>query len=410
LKRVVGAISCWCAALAFCAGTAVGAPAQLDSSFSSDGKVRTNFSPGFDYAAALALQPDGKIVVAGRAEISRGSFALARYNVGGALDTSFSGDGKTTTNFTRRDDSAKGVIVLADGDVVAAGVAGGRNPKFALVRYNADGTLDSAFSGDGKLVTDFTAGADFAFDVAAQADGKIVAVGAAAGGSRGRFALARYNDDGTLDPGFGGDGRVTTNVTAAHDAITGITIQPDGKIVVAGAANDDTFFAVARYNTDGTLDATFAGDGTMFTNFTPGHDFAWDVALQPDGKIAVAGRASGRFGLARYQSDGSLDTSFGGDGRITTNFTSSMDIATALALQADGKIVAVGEANDLKFAVARYNVDGSLDPGFGGDGRVTTNFTRHLDFAWDVAVQTDGKIAAAGGAGGRFGVVRYVGG
>jgi len=410
MKRLTVAISCGYAAVALLASFALGAPAELDPIFSDDGKLRTNFTPGFDQALAVAIQPDGKIVAAGRAESSGGVFAVARYTVDGTLDPTFSADGKTTANFRPGDDFAAAVVVLPDGDLVVAGRTAGRNHKFALVRYDADGTPDTAFSGDGRLVTDFTTGDDHAWDVAVQADGKIVAGGIAASGSDGQFAIARYNADGTLDPTFDGDGRVTTNLTARFDAITALAIQPDGKIVAAGAANDDRVFALARYNSDGTLDNTFDGDGKSVTNFTPGHDFAWDVALQPDGKIATSGRAAARFGLARYTADGTLDSTFGGDGRVTTNFTADLDISTGIGLQADGKIVAVGGANNLKFAIARYNDDGSLDLSFGGDGKVTTNLTRGRDYAWDFSLQADGKIVAAGAAGARFGVVRYLGG
>jgi uncharacterized delta-60 repeat protein len=411
VTRRTAPILCTLVAVALLASPAFGAPAELDPSFSDDGRALTNFSPGFDFALAVAVQSDGKIVAVGRADdATRGSFALARYDVDGTLDPTFGTNGKTTTSFTRGDDFATGVVVQADGKIVAAGLAAGGDERFALARYNTDGTLDATFSGDGKLVTNFTSGRDFAWDVAFQADGKIVAAGLAAGGLRGSFALARYNPDGTLDTAFGGDGRVTTQLTALHDAATAVAVQSDGKVVVAGAAHDDTFFALARYNADGALDDAFDGDGMTMTDFTPRNDFAWDLAVQPDGKIATTGQAAGRFGVARFHADGTLDSTFGGDGRVTTDFTRGSDTPNGIVVQTDGKIVVVGDANNLRFAVARYNSDGALDTGFGGDGKVATNLTRRLDFAWDVSLQTDGKIVVAGGAGGRFGLVRYMGG
>jgi uncharacterized delta-60 repeat protein len=414
IKRLTALILCGLVAVALLAGQALGAPADLDPSFSSDGKAMTNFTSGFDVGLAVAVQSDAKIVAVGRADAARGSFALVRYRADGTLDPAFGINGKTTTNFTGGDDFATGVVVQTDGKIVVAGHAAGRDPKFALARYDADGTLDTTFSSDGTLVTNFTSGRDFAWDVALQADGKIVAAGPAAAGSRGSFAIARYNADGTPDNTFGGDGKVTTQLTARHDAATAVAIQSDGKIVAAGAANDDTFFALARYDGDGTLDNTFDGDGMTMTDFTRGPDFAWDVAIQPDAKIVTTGQAASRFGLARYHGDGRLDSTFGRDGRVTTDFTTGSDTPNGIALQADGKIVVVGDANNLeRFAVARYNSDGALDTGFGGDGKVTTNLTDRADFAWDVSLQGDGKIVVAGGAGGaggRFGVVRYMGG
>jgi uncharacterized delta-60 repeat protein len=410
MKRVTVLIFCGLAAVVSLGSAAFAVPADLDPSFSGDGKVTTNFTPGFDFAFAVAIQTDAKIVAVGRADdATRGSFALVRYSSDGTLDPTFGISGKTTTNFTRGDDFAAGVAVQTDGKIVVAGRAAGADHKFAIARYNADGTLDTSFSSNGKLVTNFTSGRDFAWDVTVQADGKIVAAGLAAAGSGGSFALARYNADGTLDNAFGGDGKVMTQLTARHDAATTVAIQSDGKIAVAGAASDDSFFALARYNADGMLDSTFEGDGTAVTDFTPGPDFVWDMTIQPDGKIAATGRVAGRFGLARYNPDGTLDSTFGGDGRVTTNFTAGWDIPKGIALQADGKIVVVGDANNLKFAVARYNADGTLDTAFGGDGKVTTDI-RGIDSAWDVALHADGRIVVAGHAGGRFAVARYIGG
>jgi uncharacterized delta-60 repeat protein len=415
MARLTAVGLCGLAAVASLASPAFGAPAELDPSFSGDGKARTNFTRGIDHAYAVAIQSDGKIVAVGRSD--HGTFALVRYATDGTLDPTFGRSGKTTTNLTRGFDVATAVVLQTDGKIVVAGQAGRRfDIRFGLARYNADGALDPSFSDDGKLVTNFTPGTDFAWDVTLEADGKIVAAGFAAAGSGGKFALARYNADGSLDDTFSGDGQLTTNLSARPDSATAVAIQSDAKIVVAGAANigsissGDSFFALARYNSDGTLDSTFAGDGTAVTNFTPRPDHASDLVLQPDGKIVATGRAAGRFGVARYNGDGTLDSTFGGDGRVTINFTKDWDFAEGIALQADGKIVVVGDAANLKFAVARLNSDGMLDVAFGGDGKVTTDFAPTVDFARDVSLQADGKIVVVGGTGGRFAVARYMGG
>jgi uncharacterized delta-60 repeat protein len=246
-------------------------------------------------------------------------------------------------------------------------------------------TLDSTFGGDGKVITDFGPSFDGATAVAIQADGKIVAVGGA-GGNGGRFALARYDTDGTLDATFGGDGKVRTDFTNRSDVALAVAIQADGKIVAAGDITRFTpngvvgRFALARYDTNGTLDPTFGGDGRVTTSFTDGEDGASAVAIQADGKILAAGSANAscfcsRFALARYDDDGTLDATFGGDGKVTTRFAHGGQ-ATAMAIQADGKIVAAGSANAScfcsRFALARYDDDGTLDATFGGDGKVTT--------------------------------------
>jgi uncharacterized delta-60 repeat protein/uncharacterized repeat protein (TIGR01451 family) len=357
------------------ASPAAAPPGDLDTTFDSDGLVTTDFAGSIDEAFAVAIQGDGKIVAAGFVVVSDGTndFALARYNADGSLDTTFDGDGKVTTDFAGSSDQAFAVAIQGDGKIVAAGFAhvSGTN-DFAVARYNAAGSLDTTFSGDGKVTTDFAGGHDLALDVALQGDGKIVAGGGAFVSGAEDFALARYNAAGSLDTTFDGDGKVTTDLAGGTDEADAVAIQGDGKIVAAGLAfvsgTFDFDFAVARYNADGSLDTTFDGDGKVTTDLAGSIDEAFAVAIQGDGKIVVAGRAvvSGTddFALARYNSDGSLDTTFDTDGKVTTDFASSNEQAHGVALQGDGKIVAAGYAfvsgaND--FALARYQSKGTAD-------------------------------------------------
>ena len=412
-------VVCSFALVATQGGVAFAAAGDLDTAFSGDGKFVTDFTPGDDLAFGVAIQADGKIVAAGRADGAGGRFALTRYNTDGTLDATFGGDGQFVTDFTTGDDGAFGVAIQpGDQKIVAAGRAGGAGGRFALARYNTDGSLDATFSGDGKLVTDFSTGDDLANAVVIQSDGKIVAVGRA-GGLGGRFALARYTTDGTLDTTFSGDGKVAANLTVDDDAAFAAAIQSDDKVVAAGYVDGfDPRFAVIRLTTSGSLDPSFSGDGKLTTNFTTGLDFIFGVAIQPsDQKIVAAGRVAGsggRFALARYTTNGTLDATFSGDGRLTTDFTAGDDIAFAVAIQADGKLVAAGGADgaDVAFALARYNINGTLDNTFSGDGKLTTNITSGVDFATGVAIQpSDQKIVAvgrAGNAGGRFAVTRYL--
>jgi uncharacterized delta-60 repeat protein len=396
-------------------------PGALDTTFSSDGLTTTNFTSGFDSANAVAVQIDSKIVAVGQAGGSGGRFAVARYQSTGPLDPGFSVDGKLTTDFTAGYDAAFDGALDADGNIVAVGRAGGRGGRFAIARYLPDGSLDPSFSTDGKAIANFTPGDDYAFGVAIQADdGKIVAVGRA-GGSGGVFAAARFNTDGTLDTSFSTDGKATTNFTAGDDRADAVAVQADDGIVVAGSANyfgSNGKFALVRYKADGTLDTGFSGDGKLTTDFTPGFDGGFAVAVQPgDQYIVAAGQAGLTLGLVRYKTNGTLDTAFSTDGKATTNFTRGADYADDVVIQNDGKIVVAGAANffgpDAKFALARYNgVDGALDPGFSGDGKVMTNLTTGFDGAYGVAIAPTGEIVAggyAGGNGGRFAVVRYVG-
>jgi uncharacterized delta-60 repeat protein len=396
---------------------------SLDTSFSGDGKQTTDFG-GPDAATGVALQGDGKIIVVGGAVSGRGDgdFALARYNPNGSLDTSFSGDGKQRTDFGLGE-RARAVALQANGKIVVAGSTGDEPPSagnFALARYNPNGTLDTSFSGDGKQTTDFGASSDdSAGGVVLQANGKIVAVG----GTGDNFALARYNPNGMLDTSFSGDGKQRTDFGGTGDAANGVALQGDGKIVAVGATFDGFTgdFALARYNPNGTLDASFSADGRQTTDFGGTGDAANGVALQANGRIVGVGGGGtgGDFTLARYNTNGSLDTSFSGDGRQTTNFGDIFDLATGVALQG-GKIVAVGGggASDFgaaDFALARYNPNGSLDPSFSADGRQRTDFGGDSDAANGVALQADGKIVAVGvGLGPSqtpdFALARYLGG
>jgi uncharacterized delta-60 repeat protein len=418
-RRSAGALVISCLLLLALPSAASAEAGALDPSFGGDGTVTTNLTSGEDYAAGLIVQTDGKLVVAGPASGGGGRFALVRYLDDGSVDATFGADGKVFTNFTSGNDLASDLAIQTDGKLVAAGSAAGGD-RFALARYNVDGTLDTSFGDGGKITTNFTSGLDFAFGVEIQADGKIVAAGRA-GGSGGRFAVARYNDDGSPDTGFGGDGKVTTNFTAGDDRADHVAVQDDGRLVLAGTAGyfgRNAHFALVRYTADGTLDISFSGDGKLTTNFTSSFDGAFAVAIQSaDQKIVAVGQARLNLGLARYNPDGTLDVTFSGDGKATTNFTDGLDYADDVALAADGKIVAAGTANwfgrNPRFAVARYNDDGTPDTTFSGDGKVVTNFTSSFDGAFDVEIQlADGNIVAAGVAGsggGKFALARYLG-
>ena len=229
------------------------------------------------------------------------------------------------------------------------------------------GTLDTTFDDDGKAMTNFTTGDDFIWDIAVQADQKIVGAGTADGGRY--FALARYDTDGTLDDTFGGGGRVTTDMTQSDDLINAVGVQVDQKIVVTGrVGGSGGRYGLARYDAGGILDPTFSGDGKVFTNIVSGWDHPYGLAIQPDGKIVAVGATQvrgGAFSVIRYNANGTLDGSFSGDGKLTTNFTSGDDWARDVALQVDGKIVVSGVAgtssSNKMAALARYNANGTLD-------------------------------------------------
>jgi uncharacterized delta-60 repeat protein len=347
-------------------------------------------------------------------------FALVRYNPDGSLDTTFGSAGKVITPIGAADDNGFSIAVDPNGKILLAGVTGsGSSVDFALVRYNADGSLDTSFDGDGKVTTGLLSD-DLGQSVVVQPDGKIVVSGYSFDGSSFDFAIARYNSDGSLDTGFGSGGKVTTPI-AFHEASYSVALQADGKIVAAGhsfTGNGPNDFAVIRYNANGSLDASFDGDGKVTTDFSGTNDVGQSVALQPDGKIVVAGYSligsNADIVVARYNSNGSLDTSFDGDGRVRTSVVPGSDYGSSVTIQPDGKILVAGNSfngTNTDFALVRYNANGSLDTTFGNGGKVTTQIGASSEEAYSVKVQPDGKIVVAGfsnnGSNADFAVVRY---
>lgn len=385
---------------------------SLDTSFGADGKVATNISNGLDISngvdiiSSMALQADGKIIVAGASGAGTYTYKriVARYNSDGSLDTSFGSGGRVFDNKSGGD-AYLAVAVQSDGKIVAVG-----RREFSARRYNSDGSSDPTFGNEGRVKTEFTEygySNDEAFAVALQADGKIVIGGMIyrpGYSNTGNFALARYHANGGLDTSFNTSGKVVTDFDGLADGIQDLAIQPDGKILAAGFAErygEQRNFAIARYNIDGSLDTSFGEDGKVSTNITGNHDTVRSLILLDNGKILVGGStnpAGGRLGLARYNSDGSLDTSFGDGGKIGTINSPG----TAIALQDDGKIVSAGLTSKSEqgkdFGIARFNPDGSVDLGFKDEGETNTDFAGGDDQIYALLLQPDGKILAAGSA------------
>lgn len=358
---------------------------SLDTSFDGDGKVTTfgtslvqgKLNGPTGSAWAVAVQPDGKIIAAGSSNVftkgvvTRRGFTLVRYNSNGSLDTSFGTQGVVTTSSGGLGGLAevRGIVLQGDGRIVVAGSANlGSNTNIGIARYNANGTLDSSFSGDGIVTTDLgTTGADFARAVALQSDGGIVVAGPKGyvnSGTSSAF-IARYTSFGNLDPAFGSGGTVTISVGSVT-YLTSMAVQSNGSIVAAGwsgADDDHADMLVTRVDTNGALDSTFDGDGIRTVDFFGVRDKAQGMVLQQNGQIVVAGGISepdggggigvAKQGLARLNSDGSMDTTFGSSGIVTTLTGGSMG-ANAVALQSDGKLVTVGGTNGVDFALARY--------------------------------------------------------
>ncbi len=396
------------------------AAGTLDVSFGIGGKVTTPIGSGADEAFALAIDSQGRAVVAGRTfDGTKVIFAVARYNADGTLDSTFDGDGIATTSFGSGESLAIGVAVQDDNRIVMVGRTwNGSSFDVAIARFNVNGSLDTSLDADGRKTIDL--GADeWANTVAIQPDGRIVLGGLTGHDRVNDFALFRLNSDGSPDNTFDGDGQVITGY-AGDDRFSSVEFQPDGKIVAAGETSigGNYQFALARYNSNGSLDPTFGGFGVISNSIGSSDDLAFDMVIQPDGKIVAAGNFVNvniySVALTRYLADGTFDQSFGGDGIVAANIGPGSSSAYALALQADGKLVVAGYSlnginNEL--ALARFHADGEIDFSFDADGRVTTTFGTS-GYANAITIQEDGKIVAAGvasnGANFDFGLARVL--
>ncbi len=391
---------------------------SLDPTFNDTGVVITLIGDTCQ-ANDLAIAMGGKIIVGGLASIGGvNQFALARYRSDGSLDFSFGSAGIVTTSLGTAA-SITSVALQSDGKIVVGGFATISGvDQFALARYRSDGSLDTSFNGTG-IVTTSLGTADQINDIVIQPDGKIVAAGSATTGGSTQFALARYNTDGSPDVGFNGSGSIISPL-GFSSAISGVALQSDNKIIIGGFIQATKLtqpeFAVARYTTDGILDTTFnAPDGFVTTSFATSSAIG-GVAIQPDEKIIAAGFSRGIVSpitVARYTSDGTLDTTFNApDGFVTTqigNLSQALDVA----LQEDGKIVAVGSSFSGPFpqVVTRYNNAGPLDTTFNNTG-IVTNEIGTFTQANGIKIQPDGKIVVVGFSTvnpDRFTITRFVG-
>jgi uncharacterized delta-60 repeat protein len=426
-------------AVACCTTSHAQIPGSFDVNFGQFGMLPDlAIGTGADQLNALVLQPDGKIVLAGAC--SNGSdfdFCVARLNPDGTLDASFdgpsgSGNGKFLLTIGAGDDAATAVALQSDGKILLAGTcANGSNFDFCVARLNSDGTLDASLVGpsggaDGRFLLPIGSGNDEAQALAIRPDGKIVLAGLCVGGSNYDFCVARLNSDGTLDVSFVGpsgnaDGKFLVPIGTRSDYALALAIQPDGKIVLAGHCWVDVNadFCVARLNPDGTLDTSFnsqagSAGGSLLLSVGSNTSQAHAVALQPDGKIVLGGRCSNGgdfdFCLARLNSDGTLDTGFdgpsgSGNGKFLLAIRAGNGRGTAIATQNDGKIVLAGHCSEnfpkANVCIVRLNSDGTLDASFDGptgtgDGNVLWAISENYGYPTTVAIQSDGKIVVAG--------------
>jgi uncharacterized delta-60 repeat protein len=396
-------------------------PSGLDGTFGGDGKA-TLAAFGGD-RSGMAVQSDGKVIMVGG---TFSDFVMARFRADGTLDDSFGDSGKVTTPIVGSENSlpqeANAVAVQRDGKIVVAGNARTPNPgsrtAIALVRYNSDGSIDNTFGTGG-----FAFGPTFlfgrAFAVAIDGEDRIVVAGdtpVAGNVDFGDFIVARFLANGSIDSTFGQAGIAVTDVGGVTNEAHGLKVLADNSLLVSGFAplvvsntngttvQSEPLTAVVRYKPNGTLETTFGSGGRVQL---PGDNVGRGLAVQADGRIVLAGSvdvkdfplSETRFALMRLLANGTIDASFGDAGRVETAFTERGDAAFGVALQADGKIVAGGASNvqiNSNFAVARYDSDGDLDTSFSADGKLTIDFFGSTDVAENIAIQGNGKIVLGG--------------
>lgn len=410
--RGAGVVAVLSALLAVAGGgrraDAAGASGILDSGFGNAGVKVFSLGSLADSARAVALQPDGKILVAGSATagpVGNDDFTVVRLQPDGSFDTGFGGSGRVTLPVLATLDRAVAMALQADGKILLAGFArGGGLDATAVVRLQPDGSVDPEFGSLGRVVSEIGVSDSRAQAVAVQPDGGILVAGWARNEANRDVFVARYLPDGTLDPAFGIGGVAQPRVGPGNDEAYGLALEADGDIVVVGQSADGGLkdLMAARLGSDGSLDTGFAANGVVRVRFRNGDSIAQAAAIDPIGRILVVGRARVgnifRLAVVRLLSDGGLDASLASAGRLTTPIGSYSE-ARAVAAFPDRRFAVVGmsrNAGNEDAVVVRYDEDGSLDTHFAGTGAVLVPTGGGPDLGTGVAIQPDRRIVVAG--------------
>jgi uncharacterized delta-60 repeat protein len=383
------------------------APGDLDTFFAGDG-IATAF-PNGAIATAVAIDHHERILVAGYTVRADPDLALARFTPAGRLDPSFDGDGKVVVDLGGND-YAFDVAIADDGGIVVVGERDAAEDRVAVARLRPNGRLDPTFGGDGVVLTSFGRRFQSANAVGLMTDGRIVIAGSTSNGSTGRSALARYRTDGGLDPTFGDDGRVTVDLSPSGERFDGLVVLPGGAVVAAGSAERGLVpaFSVARFEPDGALDLDFGkrGAGSSLIDVGAGSDVAHALTVQPDGRIVVVGSATGDprgdWAIARLGPKGRLDPGFSADGVVVTAASTGAGAAFGVVAQPNGKLLVVGRVHRTAtrddLAVLRLKPGGGRDLRFGVGGIATVDVGGRADSARDAVLQANGKLVVVGDA------------
>jgi uncharacterized delta-60 repeat protein len=392
---------------------------EIDTSFGINGKVITGIGSNNNWAYGIAIQPDGKFIVGGTYVSSNGDndFALSRYNIDGSLDITFGTGGRVVTDFLDYGNNYSyihSVLVLPNGKIIVFGTTGrqGFTPQSAVVRYAGNGSIDTGFGNNGKIVSNLFPYSINGSKMAVQPDGKLIITSEKIYDADPNYYIGveRYTEDGVLDTSFGTNGVAVAGFGNGRSIASSIVLQPDGKIVVSATYNQSAIFnmSITRFNGNGTLDTSFDSDGKVTTSFGPGTSGeSMQAFLKPDGKIIIAGAVYNTnaryFGVVQYNNNGSLDTTFDSDGKAWYAFAGETDYSSisSVTRQADGKFLVICKPTDYgattsDFVVRRYNANVTIDTDFGVNGRIQTSLINGYSEAQSAAVAPNGEIFVAG--------------
>jgi uncharacterized delta-60 repeat protein len=393
----------------------------LDSTFGINGLTKTAFFGQWDEATCLVIQPNLKIVVGGYTYSPSGYlFAVVRYNQNGIIDSTFGTNGKTTIRFIEGNAFCTCMALQQDGKIVLGGYVQSffNHEDFAIARILPNGQLDNLeFYPGGQSTKDFTHQSDRINSLVVRPNGKILAIGSSSqDGTVYKYALAQYNYYGFIDATFGINGIVTTDFGGEHLAYgTCSGLQNDGKVIVGGYAYNQQFqqdYSISRYNIDGSIDSSFGVFGKVILDFGfP--DNAAALAIQPDGKIIMAGNSLTNSGddtyilMGKFNRNGQLDSSFGINGKVIQRPDYNVAV-NAIALKRDGNFDITGSIGS-DVILLQYKNTGILDSSFGVNGKTLNDWGNNYDKASGIAIQNDGKVVLAGASGGPniFCVSRY---
>jgi uncharacterized delta-60 repeat protein len=394
-----------------------GQEGSLDSSFGNFGKVTTLIANEYGSIDAMALQPDGKLVVAASNATNNFSYEqvrVVRYNPNGSIDSAFANNGIYKPYIGNdRNDGACAVIIQPDNKILIGGVTSvSIHDRIFLIRLNSNGTPDNSFGINGKVITQL-ATEEVCYCMALQPDGKIIVGGAEYGGGNGRGLVLRFNSNGSIDNTF--QKFLAQAVPSEETYFSSVKLQPDGNIVAVGTIVSTTGkdeILLLRLSSTGTLDNTFGVAGKVIATFDKGCERIHDMAIQTDGKIILAGEANfsaWEMILLRYTNSGELDTTFGTRGLVYVSNLHSQIVATSVAIQKNGKILMAGGValSTTDFALRRFTNSGIPDSSFGTGGKVYTDFSDSSDGASAMVIQANGKIVLAGGSGPGYALARY---